>query len=239
MQAILRQVSSRIYFANSTGTYSRFMWIQEHKPFDLFVGIHGLDTKSSTLICQYSDQKVVGSNNRITRRYNYADAAMVNEPFNHFSFHPDGTFWLKLRRQGEKYVHALKRAQPIAEDTSIFQDFGLLSDLMGKYRCFVQLPKENHIVVGATIDLMMSVRVRISGIRHNIESEVKTDDGITGDLPQNYRHWTGRTLRAIFKFEPIPVGEGAPSHKRPPGTIATFLFPIAQNQWLTKGFHFK
>ncbi|MBI3022023.1 MAG: hypothetical protein HYY90_03220 [Candidatus Omnitrophica bacterium] len=231
------KVSGRIYLKKEDGTYTKLFWIEEHKPFDLFVGVYGTSGKAAKLVCEYNDQEVGGNDNTFTRRFSYADARLVNKGFDHFSFHPDGTFWIKLRNEEERYVHKLKREQPITGTTVVFQDFYILSDLVSRYTPCTGTLKKNSLEIFARSNSVIRLRIRISGIEYDIEKEVKQNDSITGELPETYVRWNGNTLKAVLKCEGVPIRDVSIFQKRPEGTIACFLFPITQNRCLTKGFH--
>jgi len=239
-----KKKSVRAYFINEDKTFAEFFWFEEHKPFDFFMGINGLRGGASTLLCQYQDEEIEGESLVFHRTFRYSEAKTINKPFDHFSFHPDGKFWLKLRvRDGaERYIHRMQFSHPIADIMQAYQDVMIMSDLRSKYCSRITQPKKNNLKISIPQNSVMTVRIRLSGIKYDLEDEVKKNDGIVGSLSKQYFSWSGTTLKAILRFEPMVISDLSVFEKRPSGTVVGFLLPPLRlsnpTKRLTKAFHF-
>jgi hypothetical protein len=232
-----KPVPFHVYIQAGNLPVCRFLWFHNWKPNEMLMGIYGL--RSEQVVVKYMfPERVVTREELKGLTFNYSAMTEINKTIDHITCHSDGTFHIKTTGDEEVYTDTLKRIEPLGPDTPMFLHFIILSDVAEKYSNPTSKLKEPYTIIG-TCDKQQEIIViegRFSGAKYELEEEMArnifqwspvagmvrlTSGTLKGVLCPQCRLWPQEVLR-----------------DRPSGTIVLFIFPVAQDQFLIKGFAF-
>jgi hypothetical protein len=228
--------STRLYFHSNGGIYRRLGWIRNSRPNELLVGLYGHNGAQPTLRYMWPEREI--ANEELSNvSFRYDERMDVGRTLDHFTCHANGRFHVKTTDNRDRYIHAMRRCQPLGRATSSFLDLMIISDLPEYYAAVRDKVRFPHVWINVPRDRHVAIRARFAGAAHNLEAEMASIaalfPGVTGGAVLR-----SGTIKGVLLIRPQSVSAEAAA-TRPRGTIVSFQFPLGDGRWHIKAFLFE
>jgi hypothetical protein len=226
-------------YIKSGDRYAKIAWLHEYKDFEVMIGFYGFTGTDPVLAHEYPDRIVSSEEMNNLKIVHTAKIVPTEMPKSHFTFHRDqehrsGEFHLKY---GKETKHAIRPKYKIDEDTGVFLDFFLFSDVIDRYTQSVTQPDETDLIFEINAHAAISLRVQYCGTNFDYQSDKKTEISKLGISHINLVGICDRKLQVYFQPQAILLNGEVLANKIP-GTFFIIRFQTYDDNFLLKTFIF-
>lgn len=223
--------TNRVYLKTEDSVLRKLIWFRQHRENEMLMGFYGLKEKNSKLTHVFPKQ-IHTNDERIQTTFKWAEAPpqLVECRIDHLSCHADGTIHLKKQSKKlateSKYFEIEKHFQKIGENTHVFLDFIILSDIPNKYTSEDGSAKNASVIISTQSNQIVQIRGMFSGVNFPLEQKVgETRMKLEGrqGIFQNIMFPSETIKGFIWWYFENPPPEAL--NNRPQGTIVSFRYP--------------
>lgn len=235
-----RKDTLRFYFRLDDNRLARFMWFgfSSSSEIEFAMNCYGLTSEIPCLSYEYPTL-FVSDEEAKSITFTYQDAIKRGFEVDHFTVHQSGRFHMKKAKEPDApYIHQLQGVKPLDQETGVFLDMRIFSDVVGKYTCFVPYPLPKSLGIPARENEIVLISAFFSGREFNLADWVVKSFGNMMANQQLLCNVTGKHAQAIF-WETGRVKATEENRKDyPGGTILAFFFNNIEGGKIVKAFHF-
>lgn len=215
--------STRLYIKPHGASFARLLWVRNHQPNEMMLGIYGRDGGPATITHEFPERVLTAGESGLFH-WNWDQAEQVSIPLDHFSCHVDGRFHLKKLGGGpDPYSHNESQTEPLGPDSGVFLNLIVVSDRLSSYSAINGVPKYPNVWVEATPDATLGLKCLFAGVNCALESR---GIGVAAARPMGAGVVviTSSTLKGVVVASPFPLSADA-ERTRPRGTLIIFRWP--------------